>query len=72
LTVCGRLTFDVESVSANLTNPSFSCPGDGLDEVVLAPHLSGKVMGIACLIELTFLNGREKLAGYDFFSLIRY
>jgi adenine phosphoribosyltransferase len=38
----------------------------------LVERLGGKVMGIACLIELTFLNGREKLAGYDFFSLIAY
>jgi len=38
----------------------------------LVERLGGKVMGIACLIELTFLNGREKLAGYDFFSLITY
>jgi adenine phosphoribosyltransferase len=38
----------------------------------LVERLGGKVMGIACLIELTFLNGQEKLAGYDFFSLITY
>ncbi len=38
----------------------------------LVERLGGKVMGIACLIELGFLNGREALAGYDFFSLIAY
>jgi adenine phosphoribosyltransferase len=38
----------------------------------LVERLGGKVMGIACLIELGFLNGRDKLAGYDFFSLIKY
>jgi adenine phosphoribosyltransferase len=38
----------------------------------LVEGLGGKVIGIACLIELTFLKGRENLAGYDFFSLITY
>jgi adenine phosphoribosyltransferase len=38
----------------------------------LVERLGGKVMGIACVIELGFLNGRDKLAGYDFFSLIKY
>ena len=38
----------------------------------LVERLGGKVIGIACLVELTFLNGREKLSGYDFFSLITY
>jgi adenine phosphoribosyltransferase len=38
----------------------------------LVERLGGKVVGIACLIELTFLKGRENLAGYDFFSLITY
>jgi len=38
----------------------------------LVERLGGKVVGIACLIELTFLKGRDSLAGYDFFSLITY
>jgi adenine phosphoribosyltransferase len=38
----------------------------------LVERLGGKVMGIACLIELTFLNGRDALSNYDFFSLIAY
>jgi adenine phosphoribosyltransferase len=38
----------------------------------LVERLGGKVIGIACLIELTFLKGRDNLAGYDFFSLITY
>jgi adenine phosphoribosyltransferase len=38
----------------------------------LVERLGGKVMGIACLIELSFLKGRDQLAGYDFFSLIKY
>jgi hypothetical protein len=30
------------------------------------------VIGVACLIELSFLKGRRSLADYDFFSLITY
>jgi len=32
----------------------------------------GTVAGVAVVVELTFLNGRSKLAGYDVFSLIQY
>ena len=38
----------------------------------LVQRLGGKVVGIACLIELSFLNGRDRLEGYDFFSLLTY
>jgi adenine phosphoribosyltransferase len=38
----------------------------------LVEKLGGKVMGIACLIELEFLGGRAQLEGYDFFSLLAY
>jgi adenine phosphoribosyltransferase len=38
----------------------------------LVERLGGKVQGIACVIELEDLNGRSKLGGFDFYSLIRY
>ncbi len=38
----------------------------------LIEKLGGEVVGIMVLIELSFLKGREKLKGYDFFSLLRY
>lgn len=38
----------------------------------LVERIGGKVVGIACLIELGFLNGRAKLDGYDLFTLISY
>ncbi len=38
----------------------------------LVERIGGKVVGIACLIELGFLNGRDKLEGYDLFTLLRY
>ncbi len=38
----------------------------------LVESLGGKIMGCAFLIELGFLNGKEKLSKYDIFSLIQY
>ena len=38
----------------------------------LVEGLGAKVVGLAFLIELGFLNGREKLMGHDSFSLITY
>ena len=38
----------------------------------LVERIGGKVVGIACLIELEFLHGREKLDGYDLYTLLRY
>ncbi len=38
----------------------------------LVERLGGVVAGVAFLIELTFLNGRDKLQGYDVFSLLEY
>ena len=38
----------------------------------LVETLGGKIVGIAFLIELTFLKGREKIKDYPVFSLIKY
>jgi adenine phosphoribosyltransferase len=38
----------------------------------LVEQIGGKVHGIACVIELDALHGRDKLAGRDVFSLIHY
>ena len=38
----------------------------------LVEQLGGNVVGVAFLIELEFLNGREKLEGFDVHSLIAY
>jgi adenine phosphoribosyltransferase len=40
--------------------------------VKLVDQLGAEVVGLAFVIELEFLHGREKLAGRDVFSLIRY
>ena len=38
----------------------------------LVQECGGKVAGVGFVVELTFLNGRNKLAGYDVFSLLQY
>lgn len=38
----------------------------------LVEKLGGVVVGVCFLVELTYLKGREKLKGYDIFSLIKY
>lgn len=38
----------------------------------LVEKLSGHIAGIAFLVELTFLKGREQLKGHDVFALIKY
>ncbi len=38
----------------------------------LVEKLGGKVAGLGFVIELSFLKGRSKLAGYDVFSLLQY
>ena len=38
----------------------------------LVEKLGGNVVGITILIELNFLKGRERLKGYDVFSVVNY
>jgi adenine phosphoribosyltransferase len=38
----------------------------------LVERIGGKVVGLAFLIELGFLNGRNRLEGYDLFTLLDY
>ncbi len=38
----------------------------------LVEKLGGQVVGVNFVIELSFLNGREKLGAHDVFSLITY
>jgi adenine phosphoribosyltransferase len=38
----------------------------------LVRQMGGKIVGISFLIELAFLNGRERLDGYDIFSIVAY
>ena len=40
--------------------------------VDLVEKLGGNVKGLCFMVELEFLRGREKLNGYDVFSLVKY
>ncbi|WP_374724644.1 adenine phosphoribosyltransferase [Calidifontibacillus erzurumensis] len=40
--------------------------------IKLVEQLGGIVVGLAFLVELTYLNGREKLKGYDVLTLMQY
>jgi adenine phosphoribosyltransferase len=46
--------------------------GTAKAKVDLVEQLGGEVIGLAFVIELAFLNGRDRLQGYDVFSLIQY
>jgi len=46
--------------------------GTAQAKVDLVEQLGGEVVGLAFVIELAFLNGRDRLEGYDVFSLIQY
>jgi adenine phosphoribosyltransferase len=46
--------------------------GTTIATLKLVEKLGGKVAGVAFLIELTFLHGRDKLKGYDIFTQIQY
>jgi adenine phosphoribosyltransferase len=46
--------------------------GTAAATVRLVEKLGGKVAGLGFVIELDFLHGREKVKGYDIFSLVEY
>ena len=46
--------------------------GSARAAVNLVEQLGGEVVGVAFMIELGFLHGRDKLEGYDVLSLIYY
>ena len=46
--------------------------GTARAKIDLVEQLGGTVVGLAFVIELAFLNGREKLTDYDVHSLVQY
>ena len=46
--------------------------GNSPDPIELIEKLGGEVVGTAFLIELLDLKGREKIKGYDIYSLLKY
>ncbi len=46
--------------------------GTALAAAKMVQRLGGKVVGLAFVVELSFLKGRERLKGYEVFSLVKY
>ncbi|HVA63373.1 MAG TPA: adenine phosphoribosyltransferase [Terriglobales bacterium] len=46
--------------------------GTAIASTQLIEQLGGAVAGLAFIVELTFLNGRQRLAQYDVLSLLQY
>lgn len=46
--------------------------GTALAAAKMVETLGGVIVGLAFVVELAFLHGREKLANYDVLSLVRY
>ncbi|MEP7274067.1 MAG: phosphoribosyltransferase family protein, partial [Acidobacteriota bacterium] len=40
--------------------------------VKLVERLGGRLAGLAFVVELEFLKGRDRFTGYDVFSLLKY
>ena len=84
---CARISYDLEYGSDTLeVHRDAIVPGSRVlivDDLLatggtacavtkLVEQLGGKVEGLGFLVELTFLGGRDKLGGYDVFSLLQY
>jgi len=85
--VCERISYDLEYGSDTLevhrdaiepgskvliVDDLLATGGTALAVTKLVEQLGGEVAGIGFVLELTFLGGREKLGGYDIFSLLQY
>ena len=46
--------------------------GTGKAMIKLVEELGGEVVGLAFIIELSFLEGRQTLGGYDVYALVEY
>jgi len=74
----GRATLEIhrDAVAAGervlIVDDVLATGGTARATAKLVEQIGGKVVGISCLIELGFLNGRSKLEGYDLFTLISY
>jgi adenine phosphoribosyltransferase len=73
--------FDVLELHADAIKPGtrviihddlLATGGTARAKVDLVEQLSGEVVGLAFVIELEFLHGRDRLEGYDVCSLVKY
>jgi adenine phosphoribosyltransferase len=84
---CVRVTYDLEYGSDSLemhrdavgqgtrvliVDDLLATGGTAAAVARMVREVGGTVAGIGFVVELTFLNGRRKLAGYDVFSLLQY
>ena len=46
--------------------------GSAAAAIELVEQLGGTIAGVAVVVELAFLNGRDRLRGYDLLSLVQY
>ncbi len=84
---CVRVTYDLEYGSDSLemhkdavgngcrvliVDDLLATGGTAAATARMVQEAGGIVVGIGFVIELTFLNGRTKLAGHDVFSLLQY
>jgi adenine phosphoribosyltransferase len=84
---CARVTYDLEYGTDTLEIHRDAIPkgsrvlivddllatgGTAKATTQLVEGLGGTVAGVGFVVELTFLGGRDKLDGYDVFSLLQY
>jgi len=84
---CARISYDLEYGSDTLemhrdavgpgsrvliVDDLLATGGTARAVTQLVEQLGGTVAGLGFVVELTFLGGREKLGGYDVFSLLKY
>src|SRR5262249_52277381 len=71
-----QLEVHADSISAGqrvlIHDDVLATGGTAKATVELVEQLGGEVAGLPFIIELAFLNGRDKLAGYNVHSLIQY
>ena len=58
--------------TASIIDDLLATGGTVLAGIHLVEKLGATVVGVACLIELVDLKGREKLKGYNVYSLMEY
>lgn len=62
----------LEGMRVAVVDDLLATGGTAQAAIRLVEKLGGEVVGVAFLVELTFLKGREKLAGRNVCSLIQY